>query len=107
MPKVYAKDPDRLDPIHPGEVLLHDFLEPMGITPHRLAMETGMPVSRVAAIIKGDRGVTADSAHRLARYFGVSPEIWIGLQMRYELEAWEIEHGSQLDREVRPLIKAG
>lgn len=103
MPKVRAKDPERLDPVHPGEVLLHDFLEPMGISAHRLAMEIGVPASRIAAIIKCDRSVTGDTALRLGRYFGVSPEIWTGLQAAYDLEAASIELGDRLDREVRPL----
>ncbi len=102
MPKVRARDPDRLDPVHPGEVLLKDFLEPMGISQHKLAMEIGVPASRIHAIVNGDRGITGDTALRLGRYFGVSPEVWIRLQGRYDLEAAEILLGNRLDREVRP-----
>ena len=107
MPKVRAKDPDRLEPVHPGEVLLHDFLEPTGLSQHQLAMRTGIPASRIHAIVKGDRSVTADTAMRLGRFFGVSPELWMGLQADYDLEAWEIENGDRLEREVRPLPRAG
>ena len=100
MPKVRSRDPDRLDPVHPGEVLRQDFLEPLGVSQHHLAMEIGVPVSRIYAIVNGDRSITGDTALRLGRYFGVSPQIWMGLQARYDLEAAEILLGDRLDREV-------
>lgn len=107
MQKVKAQKPERLDPVHPGDVLLHDFLEPLGISAHHLARETGMPASRISAILKGERSVTADTAMRLGRYFGVSPEIWTGLQAKYDLEVEAMLHGEQIAREVRPLAAAG
>lgn len=103
MPRVRAQGPDRLDPVHPGDVLLNDFLLPLGISAHHLARETGMPASRVSAILKGERSVTADTAMRLGRYFGISPEIWTGLQAKYDLEVEGMLHGDQIAREVRPL----
>lgn len=70
---------------HPGEILKTEFLDELGITQYRLAVDTKIPHSRVTAIIKGRRGVTTDTALRLARYFGNSPEFWLGLQQDYEL----------------------
>lgn len=107
MPKVRSNDPDRLDPVHPGEVLLHDFLAELGLSQNKLAMEIGIPVSRIHAIVKGDRGITADTALRLARFFGTTPDLWMGLQAQYDLEARQIELGDRLAREVRPLQQAG
>ena len=74
-----------LDPIPPGEVLLMEFLEPLAISQNQLARDIDVPVSRIAAIVKGDRSITADTALRLATYFGTSPEMWIRLQGEYDL----------------------
>lgn len=104
MPRVRATDPGRLDPVHPGEVLLHDFLEPMSLSQLRLATETGLPVSRINAIVRGDRSITADTALRLGRFFGVDPKVWLGLQMQYDLEVEAMALGDRLDREVRPMV---
>ena len=73
-------------PIHPGEILGADFLDGLGITPYRLAIDTGLPTSLVYAVLKGGRGITAQVALRLARYFGTTPEFWLNLQTRYDLE---------------------
>ena len=73
-------------PIHPGEVLLEDFLVPLNLTKYRLAKDIGVPATRIQDIIDGRRGVSADTALRLGRYFGTSTELWMGLQDGYELE---------------------
>jgi addiction module HigA family antidote len=78
-------EPDRLPNIHPGEILKFEFLEPFGITPYRLSKDIGVSQTRVADIIGGRRGVTADTALRLARYFGTSAEFWLNLQVAYDL----------------------
>lgn len=75
----------RLPNIHPGEILQDEFLKPMGITPYRLAKDTIMPATRVSEIIHGKRGITADTAMRLSRYFGNSADFWLGIQMEYDL----------------------
>src|SRR3989338_2464277 len=76
----------RLPNIHPGEVLLEEFLKPMGISQNKVAREIGVPPRRINEIVHGKRAVTADTALRLAQYFGVSPEFWMGLQADYDLE---------------------
>ena len=74
-----------IDPVHPGEVLMEEFLEPLGVTQHRLAVEIGVPPRRINETVNGKRGITADTAIRLARYFGTSEELWMNLQSNYEL----------------------
>ena len=74
-----------LDPIPPGEILLEEFMRPLGISQNRLASDIDVPVSRIAGIVKGNRAITADTALRLAEYFGTSPEVWTDLQAGYEL----------------------
>jgi antitoxin HigA-1 len=76
----------RLPNIHPGEVLLEDFIKPMGITAYRLAKETGVAQTRISQIINKKRSLTAETALRLGKYFGISPEFWLGLQNDYDLE---------------------
>ena len=73
-------------PIHPGEVLMEDFIEGFGITQHKLAVAIGVPPRRINEIVHGKRGITADTAMRLSRYFGTTPVFWMTLQMRYELD---------------------
>jgi addiction module HigA family antidote len=75
----------RLSNIHPGEILQEEFLKPMGITPYRLAKDTLMPATRISEIIHRKRGITADTAMRLSRYFGNSADFWLGIQMEYDL----------------------
>jgi len=77
---------DTLDNIHPGEILLKEFLEPMGISAYRLAKDTGIPQTRISEIIKGRRRITADTALRFSKYFGTTPKFWLGLQDDYDLE---------------------
>lgn len=74
-----------LDPIHPGEILLEDFLKPLGISINKLAREIGVPPGRISTIVNGKRSITADTALRLGAYFGVSPELWLNLQADYDL----------------------
>lgn len=87
-------------PIHPGEVLLEEFLEPMGISQYRLAKAIHVPARRINEIVKGLRGITADTALRLSRYFGSSERFWMNLQARYELEVEKDRLGGRLEREI-------
>jgi addiction module HigA family antidote len=95
-----------LHPVHPGEVLQEEFLNPMGISQNKLAISIGVPARRINEIVLGKRSVTADTALRLARYFGNSAEFWLGLQMQYDLEVTAEALGDRLDREVRTPEKA-
>lgn len=96
---------ERLPPIHPGEVLLEDFMKPLGLTQYRVAKDIGVPQLRISQIIKGKRAITADTAMRLARYFGTSAEVWLRLQARYDLEIAEGANGERIDQEVKPLVR--
>jgi addiction module HigA family antidote len=97
-------DPDarRVGPIHPGAILKEDFLQPMAISAYALAKAIGVPRNRVTAILHGDRAISADTALRLGRYFGMSAEFWLGLQTAYDLEVARSEVGEQLDQQVAP-----
>ena len=88
---------DRLAPIHPGEVLAADFLQPMSLTQYQVAKAIRVPLPRVNAIVRGKRGITADTALRLARFFGTTAEFWMNLQSHYDLERRRDEIGDQLD----------
>jgi addiction module HigA family antidote len=92
---------DHLLPVHPGEVLLEDFLKPMGLSQNRLALSIGVHPRRINEIVLGKRGITADTALRLAKFFGTSPELWLGLQKDYELDMAMDELGERIEREVR------
>jgi addiction module HigA family antidote len=92
----------RLKPVHPGEVLQLDFLEPMGVTAYRLSKETGISAQQIGRIIKGTRGVSADAALRLARFFGTSPQVWMGLQAQYDLDVAEDQSGREIKKRVKP-----
>ena len=98
--------PEKLDPVHPGEVLLEEFLAPMGISQNRLALSIGVHPRRINEIVLRKRAITADTALRLARYFGTSAKFWIGLQGDYDLDVAEDRLGSRLETEVRPLVQA-
>lgn len=89
-------------PIHPGEILLEEFLKPMGISQYRLAKDTSVPPRRINEIVHGKRSVTADTALRLARFFGNGEMFWLNLQTHYDLEAERARLGGRLQREVRP-----
>jgi len=97
----------KLSPIHPGEVLLEEFIKPMDLSQNRLAINIGMDARRINEIVLGKRSVTADTALRLARFFGNSPQFWLGLQTQYNLDVTEDQLGKRLDREVRPYAMAG
>lgn len=89
-------------PIHPGKILLEDFMKPVGLTANRLALELHVPTNRITHIIKGERSITADTALRLARYFGTTAGIWLRLQARYDLEVAEASSAKVIAREVKP-----
>jgi addiction module HigA family antidote len=95
----------RLAPIHPGQVL-HEILTEAGLTVNALALSLRVPANRIGAIIKGQRGITADTALRLARYFGTSAQMWINLQARYDLEMAEDSLKERIEREVLPRTAA-
>ena len=90
-----------LSPIHPGEVLLEDFMKPLGLSQYRLAQDIGVTPMRISQIIHGRRSITVDTAMRLGRYFGTSAALWLRLQMRYDLEAAEQELTERIQREVK------
>jgi len=90
------------DPIYPGEILLEEFLRPMGISQYRLAKEISVPQRRISEIVQGKRSVTADTALRLGRYFGMEAQFWLNLQSRYDLQLAEAELEDRLDKEVTP-----
>lgn len=96
-----TKQQKRLPPIHPGEVL-HDLLAEAGLTANSLATALRVPANRIGGIIKGQRGITADTALRLARYFGTSAQMWVNLQAKYDLAAAEDALGNRIDKEVLP-----
>jgi addiction module HigA family antidote len=91
---------EQLAPVHPGEVLLEEFLKPMGISQNHLAVKISVPAHRINEIVLGKRRVTADTALRLARYFGTSAKFWLGLQMDYDLDVAADALGTRLEREV-------
>ena len=95
-----------LPPVHPGEILMEDFLKPMGISRYRLAKSIGVPQRRIDEICAGKRAMTADSALRLARFFGTDAQSWMNLQAEFELEMAEITLAKRIEREVKPLKEA-
>jgi addiction module HigA family antidote len=97
---------EKLSPIHPGEVLLDEFIKPMGLSQNRLAIDIGVDARRINEIVLGKRSITADTALRLARFFGNSPQFWMGLQTQYDLDVAEDTLGKRLEREVRPMATA-
>ena len=97
---------DKLSPVHPGEVLLEEFLNPMGLSQNRLAIDIGVHARRINEIVLGKRSVTADTALRLARYFGTTPQFWLGLQADYDLDIALDNLGNRLEREVRVMATA-
>ncbi len=94
---------DLLPPIHPGEILLEEFLQPLEISQYRLAKDIGVPVRRINEIVLGKRRITADTALRLSRFFGLSERFWINLQSRYDLELEKDRLSDRLEREVKVL----
>lgn len=92
--------PKTLAPIHPGEILSEDYMVPIGLTANQLAMSLRIPANRITAIIAGKRSITADTALRLARYFGTSAEMWVDLQGDYDLQTERDRHGAEINRSV-------
>jgi addiction module HigA family antidote len=90
----------KLAPVHPGEVLAEDFMAPRGLTANKLALDLHVPANRLTEIIRGRRALTAETALRLARYFGTSPGFWMNLQSQFELELTKDERGAAIEREV-------
>ncbi len=93
-------------PIHPGEILVAEFLEPMGISQYRLAKDIGVTPRRINEIVHGRRGITADTALRLARFFGMEAQFWLNLQARYDMETAREELQDKINKEVRPFSRA-
>jgi addiction module HigA family antidote len=97
---------EKLPNVHPGEVLLKEFLEPMGISQNRLARGISVPPRRINEIVLGKRAITADTAVRLGRYFGTSERFWLGLQVDFDLEETRKALSDRLEREVTPIVSA-
>jgi addiction module HigA family antidote len=97
-----ARKTELLEPIHPGEMLLEEFMKPLGISINGLARDLHVPPNRVSAIVNGKRGVTADTALRLSRYFSNSPEFWLNLQASYDLRVARRRASAEIERQVRP-----
>ncbi len=93
-------DSERLQPIHPGEVLLKEFLKPMELSQNRLALDIRVPARRINEIVHGKRRITADTALRLSRFFGTSPQFWLGLQMDFDLDIATDKLADRLEKEV-------
>ena len=99
--------PKKLSPVHPGEILQEDFLKPLKISQYRLAKDISVPARRINDIVHGRRGVSADTALRLARYFGSSERLWLNLQARYDLEVEKDRLGDRLDHEITRTFPRG
>ncbi len=95
--------PKKLKPVHPGEILREEFMKPLGLSMNRMALDLRVPLTRIADIVHERRGITADTALRLARYFKISPAFWLNLQTRYDLEAVGDRKTERIARDVRPL----
>src|SRR3989337_3754983 len=96
----------KLDPVHAGESLQKEFVEPMGLSQNRLALALGVPARRINEIVLRKRGISADTALRLAKFFGTSAEFWLGLQAQYDLDLASEELGDRLEQEVKAYAKA-
>ena len=97
----------KMAPLHPGEVLLEEFLKPLDLSQNKLALALHVPARRINEIVLGRRGVSADTALRLARYFDMSPQFWLGLQMDFELDMAEDASEERIKREIRPMAGSG
>ncbi|PYX22021.1 MAG: addiction module antidote protein, HigA family [Acidobacteria bacterium] len=97
---------EKLAPIHPGEVLREDFMEPLGLSANRLAMELRVPVTRIADLIRERRAITPDTALRLGRFFNTTARYWLNLQAAFDLESAEDELRDEIERDVRPMTRA-
>lgn len=97
---------NKLDPVHPGEVLLEEFLRPLGLTQYRLAKDIHVPARRINEIVQRKRSISADTALRLSRYFGNSAKFWLNLQTQYDLDIQEEKIISELETSIKPFKKA-
>jgi len=97
---------NKMPPVHPGEILMDEFLTPMGISQYRLAHDISVPPRRINEIVHGTRSITADTALRLGRYFGVSPQFWLNLQAHFDLEREQDRLGNRLEQEVQTFAMA-
>ena len=97
---------NKMKPVHPGEILMEEFLKPYGLSQNRVALDIRVPARRINEIVLEKRGITPDTALRLAKYFDMSPEFWLGLQMDYELDMAEDEIAEKIDREVKVFEKS-
>ncbi|MBT3224820.1 MAG: HigA family addiction module antidote protein [Deltaproteobacteria bacterium] len=97
----------KMTPLHPGEILNKEFLKPLDLSQNKLAMALHVPARRINEIVLGKRGITADTALRLARFFDMSPQFWLGLQMEYELDKAEDLIEAKIEKEIQPLATAG
>ncbi len=104
--EVIDRDAKPVGAIHPGEILREEFLEPLGLSAYALANAISVPRNRITGIVRGKRAITADTALRLARFFDMSPDFWLGLQMAYELETARATLAGRLDQEVTPRAAA-
>jgi addiction module HigA family antidote len=102
-----SKKEKKLAPIHPGEILREEFLVPLGLSMNKLSLDLRVPVTRIGEIVHERRGITPDTALRLARYFNTSARFWLNLQAAYDLEVAEDELADSIEREVRPASVAG
>ena len=98
--------PPMIPPPHPGETIREDILEPLGMSVNQLAKALDITATRLNDIVRGRRGITADTALRLARYLGTSPEVWMGLQLEYDLRTARRARGKSIDRAIRPRSEA-
>jgi addiction module HigA family antidote len=96
----------KMKPVHPGEILHEEFMKPLGLSMNKLALDLRVPVTRIADIVGERRGITADTALRLARYFKNTPVFWMNLQTRYDLEVAQDELAAKVERDVQPLETA-
>ena len=97
---------EQLEPITPGEILLEEFMRPMDISQNKLARDIDVPIARINDIVHGRRGITADTALRLATYFGTTPEFWMNLQTRHDLKTARRKMGSAVQKAIRPIRAA-
>jgi addiction module HigA family antidote len=96
----------KLRPVHPGEILSEEFMRPLNLTMNKLAVDLRVPATRIAEIVHGRRGITPDTALRLARYFDTTPEFWLNLQINYDLEKTKDREMKRIERDVHPLVGA-
>jgi addiction module HigA family antidote len=97
----------KMEALHPGEILQHEFIEPMNLSQNRLAIALCVPARRINEIVLGKRAITADTALRLARYFKMSPQFWLGLQMDYELDVAQDVNEERIQKEIKPMVAFG